>query len=496
MRSRSWLTGYFCIVIVLLCTIGAVVYDIDPYFHYHYPHTERYFYILENQRGQNDGITKHFDYNAIITGTSMTENFKTSEADALFGVESIKVPFSGASYKEVNDNLRVALRYHPKLRLVIRGLDIGYFFYDCDAMAYESEKYPIYLYNENPFDDVNYLFNTDVLLTIAYSVFAHLQGKAPGITSFDDYSAWQESSIFGIDTACPDGIHQDRSAKMEVHLTDEEKLVIRENIRANVTSLAEEYPDVTFYYFFTPYSAAWWANQVESGGVYRQIEAEQYVIELILECDNIRLYSFNNRTDIITDLNHYRDLGHYASWINSLMLRWMYDGEYLLTKENYMDYLEEERAFYTEFDYESLNGQDDYECDKYAAALLNEELCGVEPLDLAALSVGGVDKDAPMDGLCVSIQDVDDYKYLVFYGRNMGDGQISVQVCDAQGEIVAELAEEDVCNVDQEWHQYLLDISNVRGDVTICFGGRIAYGEYVPHGEMPLDAVLRDIYLY
>lgn len=496
MRSKTWLTGYFCIVMVLLCAIGGVVCYIDPYFHYHYPHTDQCYYALANQRQQNDGITKHFDYNAVITGTSMTEHFKTSEADTLFEVESIKVPYSGGSYKEINDNLRIALRYHPDIKLIIRGLDMNRFFNERDAMVYALEDYPTYLYNENPFDDVKYLFNREIVIEVYKMLAQNIRGMTPGITSFDEYSIWQDFYVFGINSVCPNGIHPDGAEKTQAHLTSEEKLMIQENIYANVTSLAREYPEVTFYYFFAPYSAIWWADLVESGAVYRQIEAEQYIIELMLECDNIRLYSFNNRTDITTDLNHYKDAWHYASWINSLMLRWMYDGEYLLTKENYMDYLEEERAFYTEFDYESLNGQDDYECDKYAAALLNEELWGVEPLDLAALSVGGVDEDAPMDGLCVSIQDVDDYKYLVFYGRNMGDGQISVQVCDTQGEIVAELAEEDVCNVDQEWHQYLLDISNVRGDVTICFGGRIAYGEYVPHGEMPLDAVLRDIYLY
>lgn len=167
-----------------------------------------------------------------------------------------------------------------------------------------------------------------------------------------------------------------------------------------------------------------------------------------------------------------------------------------MTKENYMDYLAEEREFYTRFDYESLNGQEDYECDYYAAALLNRELCGVEPLDLAELFAGDIEETVFADGLRMSIQNVDDYKYLVFYGRNMGDGQISIQVCDAQGEIVAELAEEDVCYADQEWHQYLLDISNVRGDVTICFGGRIAYGEYLPDGEASSDVELRDFYLY
>lgn len=323
MRSKTWLTGYFCIVMVLLCAIGGVVCYIDPYFHYHYPHTDKYYYELgrANQRLQNDGISKHFDYNAIITGTSMTENFKTSEANILFEVESIKVPYSGGSYKEVNDNLRIALQYHPDIKLIIRGLDMDRFFNDRDTMRYALEEYPTYLYNENPFDDVKYFFGRNVLIEVYKILAGVIRGTPPGITSFDEYSAWQDDFVFGMNTVCPDGVHPNREEKTPAHLTNEEKIVIQENIRANVTSLAEEYPDVTFFFFFTPYSVAWWADQVESGAVYRQIEAEQYIIELMLEYDNIRLYSFNNRTDITTDLNHYKDAWHYASWINSLMLR-------------------------------------------------------------------------------------------------------------------------------------------------------------------------------
>ena len=43
---------------------------------------------------------------------------------SLFGVNSIKVPFSGASYKEVSDNLANALAYHPDLKIVVRALGV------------------------------------------------------------------------------------------------------------------------------------------------------------------------------------------------------------------------------------------------------------------------------------------------------------------------------------------------------------------------------------
>lgn len=319
-----------------------------------------------------------------------------------------------------------------------------------------------------------------------------IKGLGPGITSFDEYVAWQNSCTFGIDAVCPDGITLNESVKESISLSEEEKNIIQENIHVNVTSLAKEYPNVTFYYFFTPYSVLWWADR----SVNRQIEAEQYVIELLLEYDNIKLYSFNNRTDITTDLNHYKDALHYATWINSLMLKWMHDGEYLLTKENYMDYLEEERAFYTEFDYESLNGQKDYECDDYAGALLRQELCGVEPLNLAMLSAEISDEETLTDGQRVLVQEIDEYKYLTFYGRGAEADQVLAQILDEEGETVAEIAAEDVSDEEQDWHQYLLEISDIEGDVTISFNGRIANEETLLDTEESSDSVLREVYLY
>lgn len=73
MKSKYWIAGWLVIVGLELATLGIWVYRIDPYMHFHKPDTARYFYSLDNQRSQNDGITKHFDYDALITGTSMTE---------------------------------------------------------------------------------------------------------------------------------------------------------------------------------------------------------------------------------------------------------------------------------------------------------------------------------------------------------------------------------------------------------------------------------------
>ena len=86
----------------------------------------------------------------------------------------------------------------------------------------------------------------------------------------------------------------------------------------------------------------------------RQIAAERYVIQLILPCDNIRLFSFSNETDITMDLNNYKDTIHYGEWTNSLLLKHMNNDYGRLTSDNYEEYLRTEKLLYSNFDYNSL----------------------------------------------------------------------------------------------------------------------------------------------
>ena len=471
-NAKLWITAYLVLCLGALAAVAAVVVKVDPFFHYHAPRTDVYYYELFNERSQNNGITRHFDYDALITGSSVTENFKTSEMDEIFGTNSIKVSYFGAYYKEVNDNIRVALENNPKLKTIVRGLDMNYFILDKDDMHDEQGTFPTYLYDDNLFNDVNYVLNRDVVFNRVYPMLTEndQEGFVPGIASFDDYGFWMSGYSCGIHYIRPDGVPV-KGAGEPVHLTQEEEDILMENIRQNVTALPAEYPDVTFYYFFTPYSSIWWQSKVEEGTIYQQLEAEKLVIEELLKYDNIKLYSFNLLTDYTTDLNNYVDTVHYASWINTLILRYMYDGKCLLTEENYEEYLASELEFYTSYDFSLVNEQVDYENDYYAEALLNEEIKGVEPLEVSEVT------PLPDGGFEVLIEDVSAYDYLVFDARNTQEGQMEVCLYDGEGELLDVYTAEEG-KLDGEWHQYLEDVSHVAGSVRLVFNG-----EYAPEDE-------------
>jgi len=86
----------------------------------------------------------------------------------------------------------------------------------------------------------------------------------------------------------------------------------------------------------------------------RQLEAELITTELLLECPNVRLYNFFEKHEVICNTDLYRDKEHYSAEVNSMILEWMLNDEYLVTKDNYKAKLQAEYGFYMNYDYDSI----------------------------------------------------------------------------------------------------------------------------------------------
>lgn len=347
--SKKFGIGIIVLTTVLTLTGGLFTIIVDPYFHYHAP-LKQLSYPITNERYQNDGIARHFEYDAIITGTSMTENFKSSEFDALFHVNSVKLPFSGARYKEINENLERAVKYNPDLKIILRCLDSTYFLSDKDAASYDS--YPTYLYDDLWYNDVNYLFNKTILID-TFQVLTYTQSGST-TTTFDDYCNWMARSTFGKDAVAQFYTRSLERSDAAVEFSDTDYETLKESLTQNVTTLAAATPDIDYYLFFPPYSIYEWDRLDRNGTLKQQLAAEKAAIELLLDYENIHLFSFNDEFDMVCNPDNYTDTRHYGEWINSQMLVWMKNGEHQLTKDNYQEYCDNVYSFYTEYDYDGL----------------------------------------------------------------------------------------------------------------------------------------------
>ena len=353
MNSRRWLHIFLTISVLLCALVTGLVLWVDPFFQYHKPHTDSLQYTMgfNYQRYYNAGILKNFDYDSLIIGTSLTEFYKTSETEQIFGGTFIKVPFSGATWAEINDNILLAEKNH-ELKTVIRPLDFRTFgIMDSD---YKNNAYPTYLYDDNRFNDVRYIFNLETIYMCARTVADTLRGHTTGITSFDDYCNW-DSVEFSKKRALAE-ITEFREPDGDNHLSEEETEQLRQNIQENVLKTAQLYPETTFYYYIPPYSIASWGLCRGANDLSKRFEAEELLISMSLEQENIRLFSFATHTEWTTDLNNYCDIVHYSPKMNTLILQEMKEGTSQLTRENWKSYLEAEKEFYSSYPYNGLIG--------------------------------------------------------------------------------------------------------------------------------------------
>lgn len=340
MKEKKWNIFVLGSTFGILLLVALVTLVIDPYLHYHKP-LEVLEYPLKDERYINDGIARNYEYEAMITGTSMAQNFKASQMEELWQVPTIKTAYSGATFHELNESIGRAISYNPKLRYVLCSLDGSRINHDAYSDSYDG--YPEYLYDKNPLNDVNYLLNKEVIpKTIAVVNYTRAGNQT---TTMDAYGSWSQYKVFG-KYAVEATVVPKQAAAEVVSFTAEDEARVRENVTENYLETGLENPGVTFYFYLPPYSVYYWEDLVKTGQLEAQLRAEELAVELLTEAPNIHVYGFADRTEITGNLDNYMDILHYGDWINEEIMDMIYRGEGELTKDNYKEYFQKVRELY------------------------------------------------------------------------------------------------------------------------------------------------------
>lgn len=351
MSGKKWFFTTIITTVLVLVVIAAVIIDLDPYFHFHGPVGNRTYALYGSgalEKYYNDGIGKHFSYDAMITGSSVTENFKASQLERLWNCTAVKTCFAGGTLCEVNQHVERSLEKNGGVSMVVRGIDENKLFEDKNAL---SDELPTYLYDNNPFNDVKYIYDKYMWFVIlTRNIEFMIKDIEP--TSFDRYSDWTVKAVFSKEKTLSN--YERPEVAPRVAVTPQMWDNLNGNIEDNIVSVVREYPDVTFYYFLTPTSVCQWDSWKREGMLENQVLAEKMLVEELLKYDNVRIFGFSNNYDLITNLDNYMDVEHFSDAINDKILEWMYAGEYQLTQDNYVKYFDDIYTFYYNYDYESL----------------------------------------------------------------------------------------------------------------------------------------------
>ena len=226
------------------------------------------------------------------------------------------------------------------------------------------------MYDDNPFNDWKYLFNHEVFESSFKYLFGIDKVQNEGPVSFDDYSYWHSYYKFGKSSVIPKGITNITDRPLR-EMTEVEMNRMKKNIQKNVVSTIESNNDIDFYLFITPYSAVYWRQTFETDSFNAEIQCEDYLISELSKYPNVKLVSLNDCFDITTDLNFYTNSIHYGAWINSFILECFKNDKHVVNLDNKDEYLQKFKDFYLNYNFETINEQDDYEDDEYAKTVLD-----------------------------------------------------------------------------------------------------------------------------
>jgi hypothetical protein len=333
---------------------------VDPYRIFHKPWLRDGYYInLHAMRAEAAGVINTGDFDSVIIGSSMAENFSASEASSTVGGRFANISLSGSSHKE----RAVVLDYlfsRRAVRNVILSLDPGSFE---DSIGNAPIARYLYLYDGNRINDLKiymslekkvlrYLFcrnrifeserhcrdvrNNQEMQTNWYYIGDN-KNRFGGVENW-----YRSKGDLNAGRALVTIVDKIGSAGGGLCAHAGRETDVAGLIRTDILRFAESWPGTRFYLFFPPYSRLNYALQ-------KQIEPckhahyENVVKETVRQAGkygNVSVFGFEGE-DFLDDLANYKDTSHYHPRFNSMMLDWMAAGVHRLSVANVDGYIDE-----------------------------------------------------------------------------------------------------------------------------------------------------------
>lgn len=312
MKSKKIITATLSLLLCALLVTGTINVVVDPLFQYHKP----WFGLKPNiidERYQNAGIAKNFDFKNVIIGNSMTENFLVSDVEKVLNGKTVKLSASGSNVLYWTYLLNILEQKKERPQNILFNLDSGFFDSSDKSMKYNL---PIFLYDNNFFNDVEYLFNFAITQKYTFGTLkANISGNVP---EYDKAFVWGYEKEIGKNVVLK-----------EYESSKEERLDSNTSIKfyteGNLLLLSkyfESMPDTQFIFFCSPFSVLYWKDKFDSGLLNEYKKQFEKTFEFMSQYDNVIVYFWTDEEilNIISNLDNYKDSTHYGMHINKDML--------------------------------------------------------------------------------------------------------------------------------------------------------------------------------
>ena len=348
MQPKRWLAGFLGIFLAGLAGCMALVIWVDPFFQYHKP-LAWFPYLVDNQVNQNPGLAKHMDYDGILIGSSMTASFNTDWFEELMGMKTQKLSYNGSYPKDLSNIMQLVFDAKgDQVKAVYMAVDQSTFSADP-----EETKFPVtdYLYDDNVFNDVPYLLNKDVLLDY---ILRPLADRKDASDWAELYKPWWTDEYYNKANVLMYYEAAEEKQEEEALAADYFKDAVEENLQKNILPYIEAHPETEFYIFYPPYSILFWNDVTREKELEAVIGRLEYMTERLLNYENVHVFNFLGKEDIICNLKNYADYMHYHKNVCRYITECFATGENELHPENYGQAFDEIRTLAMSYDYPAI----------------------------------------------------------------------------------------------------------------------------------------------
>lgn len=329
MSVKRYLSILCLSLLIIMGLMSLIVYLYDPLLYYRIPEDRL---IVNNYRFINPGMTKNADYDTVIIGSSMIQNFDMDQFREELGQNPIKLSVGAMSIEGMKLTYDQVIRENKAKNIYI-AIDIHALTYADDDLA----TYATYLYDENKINDIKYLLGYETWLRLlplnvglgALDMFSYDIPNTYATHSIDQIGYWADSATFDEDVVKE--AYQNNAFTFNLPKND-----LEERLIANANRFLEIFQtfDLEHYtFFFPPYSALYWHMIDEENAMDAFLDTKSYLIEKLGVYDNVELYDFQTIPEI-TNLNLYKDPTHYHPDLNQLMVTSFFLGDHIILDPN------------------------------------------------------------------------------------------------------------------------------------------------------------------
>jgi len=332
--ASKWIRNFLCFLLAMLLLLSAIAYVVDPFMQFRARDNA---YLLEEWY-VGGGLIKTYDYDTLILGSSMVQNFDMDVFRQVLGVKPLHIGLGAMTPEEMAEFLNLAYDTGKA--------DTYYLCVDLPVLNGDNEpsRTPEHLIKTDLLSKLRYLLSyevwfrylpVDVAFLVLDKIGVELPIKFSYKRSIDKLADWRLDFPTGGEDVV---LYFHKTGQYQVSYVNTEGLYegAVECIDAFFDQCDFEKGEHVF--FFPPYSSVCWVEYQMRGQFDAYMQIKQYFIGKALE-HGIKVYDFQ-AAEFTMDLDNYRDTVHYMPPINDWMVECFAGEDYVVTEENRLSFEE------------------------------------------------------------------------------------------------------------------------------------------------------------